>query len=106
MPMRATTIRFAEDLWDLLEAEASSQGISTAQFVRDAALLRLGAISEQRGDALATTTLEDLAAAAVARRDPATEGVDHPRSCATPRASRRSAAPASSTPPRRRRTTG
>jgi GAF domain-containing protein len=74
MPMRATTIRFADDLWDLLEAEASSQGISAAQFVRDAAMLRLGALSAQRGDALATTTLEDLAAAAVARRDPAPEG--------------------------------
>jgi GAF domain-containing protein len=74
MPMRATTIRFADDLWDLLEAEASAQGISTAQFVRDAALLRLGAISARRGDAPTSTTLEDLAAAAVARRDPAPQG--------------------------------
>jgi GAF domain-containing protein len=66
--MRATTVRFADDLWDLLEEEAASQGISAAQFVRDAAMLRLGALSAQRGDAQATVTLEDLAAQAVARR--------------------------------------
>jgi hypothetical protein len=74
MPMRATTIRFADDLWDLLEAEASSQGISAAQFVRDAALLRLGALGAQRGDARATVTVEDLAARAVARRGASPEG--------------------------------
>ena len=73
MPMRATTVRFADDLWGLLEAEASSQGISAAQFVRDAAMLRLGALSAQRGDARATVTLEDLAAQAVSRRDPSPE---------------------------------
>ena len=71
--MRATTVRFADDLWDLLEAEASSQGVSAAQFVRDAAMLRLGALSAQRGDARTTTTLQDLAAEAVARRHPAPE---------------------------------
>ena len=76
--MRATTIRFADDLWELLEAEASSQGISAAQFVRDAALLRLGAISAQRGDPRTTKTLEDLAAAAVARRAPARENGGSP----------------------------
>ncbi|MEO8689910.1 MAG: GAF domain-containing protein [Solirubrobacteraceae bacterium] len=69
MPMRATTVRFADDLWDLLEAEAGSQGISAAQFVRDAAMLRLGALSAQRGDARASLTLADLAAGAVARRE-------------------------------------
>jgi len=78
MPMRATTIRFADDLWDLLEAEASSQGISAAQFVRDSTMLRLGALGAQRGDARTTRTLEDLAAEAVARRDPAAEGGTSP----------------------------
>ena len=71
--MRATTIRFADDLWGLLEAEASFQGISVAQFVRDAAMLRLGALGVQRGDARTTRTLEDLAAAAVARRAAASD---------------------------------
>jgi hypothetical protein len=39
--VRATTIRFPNDLWDQLEAEARRQGISVAQYVRDAALYRL-----------------------------------------------------------------
>ena len=66
--MRATTVRFADDLWGLLEAEAAAQGISAAQFVRDASMIRLGVLSAQRGDANASVTLEDLAARAVARR--------------------------------------
>lgn len=82
--MRATTVRFSEDLWDLLDAEASSQGISAAQFVRDAAMLRLGALSAQRGDAEASLTLEDLAAAAIARRDPSPKGGAIPASVRDP----------------------
>ena len=54
--MRATTIRFPNDLWEQLEREAKKQGISVAQYVRDAALYRVafsaGAASEDeaRGD--------------------------------------------------------
>jgi hypothetical protein len=48
--MRATTIRFPNDLWEQLEREAKKQGISVAQYVRDAALYRVafsaGAASE------------------------------------------------------------
>jgi hypothetical protein len=48
--MRATTIRFPNDLWEQLEREAKKQGISAAQYVRDAALYRVafsaGAASE------------------------------------------------------------
>jgi hypothetical protein len=48
--MRATTIRFPNDLWEQLEREARRQGISAAQYVRDAALYRVafsaGAASE------------------------------------------------------------
>jgi hypothetical protein len=39
--MRATTIRFPNDLWEQLEREARNQGISVAQYVRDAALYRV-----------------------------------------------------------------
>jgi hypothetical protein len=49
--MRATTIRFPNDLWEQLEREAKKQGISVAQYVRDAALYRVafsaGAASEE-----------------------------------------------------------
>jgi GAF domain-containing protein len=69
--MRATTVRFGDDLWDLLETEASAQGISAAQFVRDATIMRLGVISGRRGDVDAALTLQDLAAGAVAGRMPA-----------------------------------
>ena len=50
--MRATTIRFPNDLWDQLEAAAREQEISVAQYVRDAALYRLayseGAARDER----------------------------------------------------------
>src|SRR4051812_50019721 len=66
--MHATTVRFGEDLWTLLEREASSQGVSTAQFVRDAAIMRLGVLSARRGDPETALTLEDLAAGALSGR--------------------------------------
>ena len=68
MPMRATTVRFSEDLWDLLEAEAGTQRISAAQFVRDSAIMRLGILSGRRGDRDAALTLEELAAGALTGR--------------------------------------
>lgn len=39
--MHQTTVRFGADLWQELEAEAARLGVSSAQFVRDAALARL-----------------------------------------------------------------
>jgi hypothetical protein len=39
--MRATTIRFTPELWELLQRESSREGVSVAQFVRDAALFRV-----------------------------------------------------------------
>jgi hypothetical protein len=68
MPMRATTVRFSEDLWELLEAEAVAQSISAAQFVRDSAIMRLGVLSGRRGDRDAALTLEALAAGALTGR--------------------------------------
>jgi hypothetical protein len=75
MPMRATTVRFSEDLWDLLEAEAATQHISAAQFVRDAAIMRIGILSGRRGDRDASLTLEDLAAGALSGRQTAADPV-------------------------------
>jgi GAF domain-containing protein len=61
MAMRATTIRFPEAIWQLLESEAQGQGVSAAQFIRDATILRIGAVMAQRGDRAALTDLQGLA---------------------------------------------
>src|SRR5215212_3173672 len=47
VPMRATTIRFSDDLWEDLEREADRRGVSAAQFIRDSTLLRIGAASAE-----------------------------------------------------------
>lgn len=61
MGMRATTVRFTEDLWQLVDREATSQGISAAQFVRDAALLRAATLIGQRGDEEQLVDVEAIA---------------------------------------------
>jgi GAF domain-containing protein len=50
MALKAATIRVSQDLWTLLEEEAARQEISVSQFVRDAALLRVGHLAGARGD--------------------------------------------------------
>jgi GAF domain-containing protein len=50
MPMRATTVRFAEALWSLVEREAEREGVSAAQFIRDATIMRAAYAMGQRGD--------------------------------------------------------
>src|SRR3954454_14676902 len=47
MPMRATTIRFSDDLWEDLAREGGRRGLSAAQFIRDSTLLWIGAASVQ-----------------------------------------------------------
>ncbi|HET8977724.1 MAG TPA: GAF domain-containing protein [Solirubrobacteraceae bacterium] len=61
MTMRATTVRFSEDLWELLELEAERDGVSAAQFVRDSTLLRIGMLAGRRGDAAVQTSVQELA---------------------------------------------
>lgn len=46
--MRATTIRFTPELWARLEREATLEGVSVAQFVRDAALFRIAYMAGAR----------------------------------------------------------
>jgi GAF domain-containing protein len=53
MAMRATTVRFSEDVWGLLEREAQREGVSAAQFVRDATVMRVGYAMGRRGDSIA-----------------------------------------------------
>jgi GAF domain-containing protein len=50
MAMRATTVRFSEDLWSLLEQEAAASGVSVAQFVRDASVMRVAYLMGRRGE--------------------------------------------------------
>jgi GAF domain-containing protein len=50
MPMRATTVRFSDALWNLVEREADRDGVSAAQYIRDATILRTAYTMGQRGD--------------------------------------------------------
>ena len=63
--MRATTVRFSEDLWALLEREADAQGVSSAQFVRDAAILRLAHLASERADPETRLSIERIASGAL-----------------------------------------
>ncbi len=49
--MRATTVRFSDAPWKLLEREAEREGVSAAQFIRDATIMRIAYAMGQRGDA-------------------------------------------------------
>ena len=48
--MRVSTVRFSEDHWKLLEGEAMREGVSAAQFIRDATMVRTAYAMGQRGD--------------------------------------------------------
>ncbi|HEX8122323.1 MAG TPA: GAF domain-containing protein [Solirubrobacteraceae bacterium] len=76
MPMRATTVRFGDDLWALLEREAAAQGVSSAQFVRDAAILRLAHLAADRGAPEAKLSIEEIAAGALREERGADAGPD------------------------------
>lgn len=78
MTMRATTVRFSEELWSMLEREAARDGVSAAQFVRDATLLRIGALAARRGDDAVQLSVEELARRA-ARRAQAPASADPER---------------------------
>ena len=69
MPMRATTVRFSEALWTLVEREAQADGVSAAQYVRDATILRTAYAMGQRGD----SEFEDAIARAAGRPEPEPE---------------------------------
>jgi GAF domain/Ribbon-helix-helix protein, copG family len=66
--LKAATIRVTPDLWGLLEEEAARQEISVSQFVRDAALLRVGYLAGVRGDDDDLTTIGELATASDGHR--------------------------------------
>lgn len=63
MAMRATTVRFSEELWRLLEEEAAREGVSAAQYVRDATVMRVGYTMGRRGDAAMESALARISGA-------------------------------------------
>ena len=67
MGMRATTVRFGEDLWAMLERESRRLGISAAHFVREATIMRLSMLAGARGDPDAELTIAEIAARAANR---------------------------------------
>ena len=64
MGMKATTVRFGEDLWAMLEREARNLGVSAAQFVREAAIMRVAMLAGRRGDPDAELSIAQIAARA------------------------------------------
>jgi GAF domain-containing protein len=68
VPLKAATIRVSPELWTLLEEEAARQEISVSQFVRDAALLRVGYLAGARGDENGLVTIGELASRADGER--------------------------------------
>jgi GAF domain-containing protein len=67
MGLRATTVRFGEDLWTMLEQESKRAGVSAAQFVREATIMRLAALAGQRGEPDAEAAIAEIAARAARR---------------------------------------
>ena len=66
VPLRPTTIRFASDAMDLVNRAAEETGVSSAQFVREAAMMR--AILTLRDDDLELQALAERVQH-LARRD-------------------------------------
>jgi hypothetical protein len=52
--MHQTTVRFGRDLWKVLEQEADRLGVSAAQYVREATLVRLAYAAALREEAKAS----------------------------------------------------
>jgi len=48
--MHPTTVRFSDDMWRLIEAEAGREGISASQYIRESVILRAALEMMQRGD--------------------------------------------------------
>jgi GAF domain len=68
MGMRATTVRFGEDLWAMLERESRRLGISAAQFVREATIMRVSMLAGSRGDPDAELMIAGIASRSTGRR--------------------------------------
>lgn len=61
--MHQTTVRFGPDLWGEIAVEAERAGVSVAQYVRDAALMRVSYTPGRDGDPHYQAALELISAA-------------------------------------------
>ena len=60
--MHQTTVRFGPDLWEEISVEARRAGVSVAQYVRDAALMRVSYTRGREGDPHYETARDIVAA--------------------------------------------
>jgi GAF domain-containing protein len=67
MGMKATTVRFGEDLWAMLDRESIRLGVSAAQFVREATIMRVAMLAGARGDPDAELSIAEIASRASGR---------------------------------------
>lgn len=68
-------MRFADDLWALLEREAAVGGVSAAQFIRDATIMRLAYTMGQRGEPGPGASIDGAADVASADGPPVSQEV-------------------------------
>lgn len=59
MPLRPTTVRFAQDAMDLIQAAAKEAGVSVSQFVREAAIMRAAYLLRDRPELVEKDQLVD-----------------------------------------------
>ena len=67
MGMKATTVRFGEDLWAMLDRESTRLGVSAAQFIREATIMRVAMLAGARGDPDAELSIAEIASRASGR---------------------------------------
>lgn len=58
--MKVTTVRFSEDLWATIQAEAEVAGVSASQFIREAALARAAAAAGARREVAGLENFENF----------------------------------------------
>lgn len=56
--MHQTTVRFGNDLWESLQEAAAAEGVSVAQYIREAAIARVAFEAGQANDPAMTRALE------------------------------------------------
>jgi hypothetical protein len=66
--MHQTTVRFGPDLWEEISVEARRAGVSVAQYVRDAALMRVSYTRGREGDPHYETAREIVTGASTGDR--------------------------------------